>query len=184
MVPPRLRGLAARAIFGVRRPLAWPRRSTSLRSTTRTTSPGSRSRCAHLRAGRLAALDAGNVAEELEGLMKKERRSLGNRLEVLILHLLKWDHQPKQRSNRWRASCGGATPTHPPATAGQPGPYARDRGDLPCVYPDAVEGAAIETGLNESAFPSSLPYSVEQIFERKLPAEELPSPQSARKRRP
>jgi hypothetical protein len=59
---------------------------------------------AHLRAGRLSALDVENVAEELESLMKKERRQLENRLEVLILHLLEWDHQPSQRSNRWRST--------------------------------------------------------------------------------
>ena len=52
---------------------------------------------AHLRAGRLAALDVENVAEELESLMRSQRQQLENRLEVLILHLLKWDHQPDQR---------------------------------------------------------------------------------------
>ena len=40
---------------------------------------------AHLRAGRLDSLDVENVAEELESLMRKERRQLANRLEVLIL---------------------------------------------------------------------------------------------------
>jgi hypothetical protein len=50
------------------------------------------------------------------------------------------------------------------------------------VYSDAVEQAAIETGLSESAFPHTLPYTVEQMFERKLPAEELPAPRSTRKR--
>ena len=59
---------------------------------------------AHLRAGRLAALDVENVAEELESLMKSQRQQIENRLEVLIQHHLKWDHQPDQRSNRWRAS--------------------------------------------------------------------------------
>jgi hypothetical protein len=59
---------------------------------------------AHLRAGRLHELDVGNVAEELESLAKQERRQIENRLEVLILHLLKWDHQPGQRSNQWRST--------------------------------------------------------------------------------
>jgi hypothetical protein len=58
----------------------------------------------HLRPGRLSALDVPNVAEELEGLMRNERRELESRLEVLILHFLKWDHQPDQRANRWRAT--------------------------------------------------------------------------------
>jgi hypothetical protein len=42
---------------------------------------------AHLRARRLSALDVEKVAEELESLMRKERRQLRNRLEVLIAHL-------------------------------------------------------------------------------------------------
>ena len=129
---------------------------------------------AHLRAGRLRALDVDNVAEELEGLMKKERRQLENRLEVLILHLLKWDHQPDQRSDRWRAS-----------VAEQRARIRRLLRDSPSlkpsleeaawdIYPEAVEQAAIETRLMENTFPSILPYTVEQILERKLPAEELP----------
>ena len=56
---------------------------------------------AHLRANRLAALDLENVALELEGLMNSQRQQLENRLEVLIHHLLKWDHQPGRRSRSW-----------------------------------------------------------------------------------
>lgn len=129
---------------------------------------------AHLRAGRLQALDVENVAEELEGLMRSQRQQMENRLEVLILHLLKWDHQPAQRSNRWRSS-----------VAEQRGRIRRLLRDSPSlrpaleeasreVYSEAVERAAIETGLAQAAFPACLPYTVEQIFERELPAEELP----------
>jgi Domain of unknown function DUF29 len=138
---------------------------------------------AHLRAGRLRALDVENVAEELESLMKAERRQLENRLEVLILHLLKWDHQPDQRSNRWRAS-----------VAEQRARLRRLLRDSPSlepsleeaareVYPEAVEQAAIETSLMENSFPAMLPYSVGQIFERELPAEELPDQRPSRKKR-
>lgn len=137
---------------------------------------------AHLRAGRLSALDVENVAQELEGLMRSQRQQSENRFEVLILHPLKWDHQPDQRSNRWRAS-----------VAEQRGRIRRLLRDSPSlkrsleeaareVYPEAVEQAAIETQLSETAFPSMLPYTVEQIFERKLPAEELPAPRSTRKK--
>jgi Domain of unknown function DUF29 len=136
---------------------------------------------AHLRAGRLAALEVENVAEELEGLMKSQRQQLENRLEVLILHLLKWDHQPDERSNRWRAS-----------VAEQRSRIRRLLRDSPSlrrtleeaareVYPEAVEQAAIETQISETVFPGSLPYSLEQIFERELPASELPK-QPSRKR--
>ncbi len=136
----------------------------------------------HLRAGRLAALDVDNVVEELESLMSSERRELENRLEVLIHHLLKWDQQPEQRSNRWRATVQEQRTRirrllrSSPSLNPEVGPMARD------VYPDAVEQAAIETGLSEGAFPQTLPYTTAQIFERQLPAEELPAQRSTRKR--
>jgi Domain of unknown function DUF29 len=139
---------------------------------------------AHLRAGRLAALDIENVAEELEGLMRSQRQQLENRLEVLILHLLKWDHQPAQRTNRWRAS-----------VAEQRSRIRRLLRDSPSlrrtleeaareVYPEAVEQAAIETQLSETAFPTTLPYSLEQLFVRHLPAGDLPAQPSPRKKHP
>jgi Domain of unknown function DUF29 len=139
---------------------------------------------AHLRAGRLAALDVENVAEELEGLMKSQRQQLEDCLEVLILHLLKWDHQPDERSNRWRAS-----------VAEQRNRIRRLLRDSPFlnrtleeaareVYSEAVEQAAIETGLSETAFPRELPYALEQLFQRELPAGELSAQRSTRKTHP
>jgi hypothetical protein len=138
---------------------------------------------AHLRVGQLAAVDTENVAEELEGLMRSQRQQLENRLEVLILHLLKWDHQPAQRANRWRAG-----------VAEQRSRIRRLLRDSPSlkrtleeaareVYPEAVEQAAIETQLSETAFPTTLPYSVEQLLARDLPARDLPA-QPSRKKHP
>jgi hypothetical protein len=139
---------------------------------------------AHLRAGRLAALDVDNVALELQSLMNSQRQQLENRLEVLIHHLLKWDHQPDQRSNRWRATVQEQrtrirrllrfSPSLKPEVA----TIALE------VYPDAVRAAAIDTRLSEDAFPANLPYSVEEIFERELPADELPDQRSTRKTSP
>ena len=137
----------------------------------------------HLRAGRLDQLDVENVAEELESLMRTERRELRSRLEVLILHLLKWDHQPEQRSNRWRATVAEQRRRirdlllDSPSLNREVEPMCRD------VYADATEGAAIDTLLNVSVFPSELPYTVAQVFERELPAEELPDQPPPRKKR-
>ena len=51
-------------------------------------------------------LDYGNLAEELESLGKRDRRELERRLEVLVMHLLKWCYQPerRERSRSWRSS--------------------------------------------------------------------------------
>jgi len=137
---------------------------------------------AHLRAGRLSALDVENVAEELEGLARSDRHELVNRLETLILHLLKWDHQPDQRSNRWRASVAEQRRRIRRLLKESPSLRRSLEGAAREVYPDAIEQAAIETQLSETAFPATLPYSLEQLFERELPAGELPAPRPTRKK--
>ena len=138
---------------------------------------------AHLRAGRPGALDVENVALELESLVKAERRELRRRLEVLILHLLKWDHQPEQRSSRWRATVAEQRRRIRDLLLDSPS-LRREVGAIcKAGYPDAVEQAAIETQLSESVLPSDLPYSVEQILKRELPAEDMPEQRSTRKKR-
>jgi hypothetical protein len=129
---------------------------------------------AHLRAGRLSALDVLNVAEELEGLARSDRHELANRLETLILHLLKWDHQPDHRSNRWRANVAEQRRRIRRLLKESPSLRRSLEDAAREVYPDAVEQAAIETRLSETAFQAMLPYTVEQLFERVLPAGELP----------
>jgi hypothetical protein len=128
---------------------------------------------AHLRAGRLAALDVDNVAQELDSLIKAERQQLENRLEVLILHLLKRDHQPSQRSNRWRATVQEQRTRIRRLLRDSPSVRREVESMCRDVYADAVGAAAIETRLSETAFLPTLPYSIEQIFERDLPASEL-----------
>jgi type I site-specific restriction endonuclease len=125
---------------------------------------------AHLRAGRLSAVDVQNLAEELEGLARSDRHELANRLETLILHLLKWDHQPDQRSNRWRSSVAEQRRRIRRLLKESPSLQPSLQATAREAYREAVEQAAIETVLSESAFPPTLPYSLEQLFERELPA--------------
>ena len=47
-------------------------------------------------------IDWVNVAEELDTLGRSEKRELRRRLEVLLLHLLKWLHQPMHQGTSWR----------------------------------------------------------------------------------
>jgi Domain of unknown function DUF29 len=180
----RLRGLAAGAILGGRRPLPMAKALDQPSLYDQDYVAWLDEQVRHLRSGRLAALDVEHVAQELEGLMSSERRELENRLEALIHHLLKWDHQPDQRSNRWRATVQEQRTRirrllrFSPSLKRELAPMAED------VYPDAVRAAAIETRMSESAFPAKLSYPVDQIFERDLPAEELPAKRSTRKKHP
>src|SRR5260370_38862735 len=59
---------------------------------------------AALRQNNVDAVDFQIVAEELEDLGRTEQRELRNRLKQLLLHLLKWMHQPGKPSFSWPAS--------------------------------------------------------------------------------
>ena len=48
-----------------------------------------------LRAGRPDQLDLDNLAEELDTMGRSEWSELENRLEALLMHMLKWDYQPR-----------------------------------------------------------------------------------------
>jgi len=51
-----------------------------------------------LRAGRLDELDLENLAEEIADVSRREADALESHLETLVLHLLKWRHDPDHRS--------------------------------------------------------------------------------------
>jgi hypothetical protein len=55
----------------------------------------------HLREGRHEALDRDNLAEEIEALGREQFNKLVGALRVLMLHMLKWDHQTPLRSRNW-----------------------------------------------------------------------------------
>ncbi len=54
-----------------------------------------------LRAGRLTEIDAAAIAEEIDDVGEEQYDKLESALRVLMLHLLKWDHQPDVRSRSW-----------------------------------------------------------------------------------
>ena len=54
-----------------------------------------------IREGRFEDIDRENVAEEIESVGRTEFNSLISALRVLMRHMLKWDHQPEQRSRSW-----------------------------------------------------------------------------------
>ena len=55
-----------------------------------------------LKTGQLHQIDWQNIAEEIEDMGRSEKRQLESRLELLIMHLLKWQFQPNLRSRSWQ----------------------------------------------------------------------------------
>src|ERR1700716_4121211 len=54
--------------------------------------------------GRHAEMEYPNLSEYLADMAKRDRREVSSRLVTLLTHLLKWEHQPDQRSGSWRGT--------------------------------------------------------------------------------
>jgi len=117
-----------------------------------------------LRIGNFANLDVENLIEEIDSMGKSHKRALESRLEILLMHLLKWQFQPKMITPSWRATIR--------VQRNQLGKLIRDNPSLknhvPEVFDDAytfaVGLAETETGLDESSFPSRCPWTFEQVI--------------------
>lgn len=103
-------------------------------------------------------VDWDNVAEEVEDVGKAISRELRSRLEILLLHLLKWRYQPSRRGQSWsltiaeqRLKIGQHIEENPSLKA------IRDQ-EFDRAYQSARLRAARETKLDKSTFPSEAPF--------------------------
>ena len=126
-----------------------------------------------VRAGRLDQLDRDNLAEELDTMGRSEWGELENRLEVLLMHMLKWDHQPARRSRSWKDKIREQRNAIRRLLRRSPSLKRDLEGTIADVYPDARGRAIDQTGLSPAAFPDQLPYSVAEVLE---PAPEPSAP--------
>jgi hypothetical protein len=93
-------------------------------------------------------LDLDNLLEELEEMGKSSKSALESRLEILFMHLLKWQFQSENRSNSWKASI-----------------LELKLADIVYdVYEDARISASKETNLPLNAFPEVMPFTYEQAM--------------------
>jgi hypothetical protein len=57
-----------------------------------------------LRSGNLSAIDALNIAEEIESVGRSERNELKSRMVILLAHLLKWQFQSDHPGHSWEVT--------------------------------------------------------------------------------
>ncbi len=50
-----------------------------------------------LKEGKLSEIDYGNLIEELETMGRSEKNALKSNLKILLMHLLKYQFQPKKK---------------------------------------------------------------------------------------
>jgi hypothetical protein len=119
-----------------------------------------------VREGRWDAVDRANVAEEIESLGREQFNKLESALRVLMLHMLKWDHQPTLRSRSWVLSIKAQRAELENIMADNPGLKPRIGEAISRGYRRASIEAARETGLDEEQFSKSCPYAWDDIVSR------------------
>lgn len=118
-----------------------------------------------LRERRTSDLDWANLAEEIESLGRSDQREVRSRLTTLLVHLLKWRHQPERRSDSWSDT------------------IARERMELPFIFEQspslvnlaetvfaksyrlARSEAARQTRLPLRSFPVEPPFSIDDALD-------------------
>lgn len=118
-----------------------------------------------LRQEEFAEVDLNNLIEEIESLGRSEKREILHRLEVLILHLLKWQWQPEHQSRSWRSTIIIQRRDLKRVLRDNPTLHARLAEFIIDAYPTAADAAFAEMQLLHWSFPVHCPYRGEQILD-------------------
>jgi hypothetical protein len=118
-----------------------------------------------LRSGKLAEADIEHIAEEIDSMGRTEKRELISRLDVLLLHLLKWLYQPGKRGPSWEASIF--------VQRDRLADHLDDNPSLRPLLPQAMASAyriarreaVAETGLPGGTFPDVCPWMADEVLD-------------------
>jgi len=113
------------------------------------------------------ALDWDNLAEELQVLAGSERRALRHHLQGLILHLLKWQYQPsmRQTGHSWETSIRNHRRESCYLLEDNRGMRQHVPAILARAYHDGRDDARDATRLPLATFPSTCPWTLDQILD-------------------
>ena len=146
-----------------------PRQSAEQDGYTRDFYTWTQQQAALLRANRLEAVDATNLAEEIEGLGRNEFDKLVSFHRLILLHMLKVDHQPERQTRSWAISIANYRDSAAEILSDNPGLKPRVGDAVSRAYKYARRDAAAETGLPLKSFPEACPYTLADIRERRFP---------------
>lgn len=118
-----------------------------------------------LREGRFEEVDAANLAEELAGMGRSERLSLGSHTVVLLQHLLKWQFQPERRGASWEISINNARDAIRDLLKASPSLRPTLAGVVADKYSLARRNATAETRLARGRFPVNCPYGLKDLLD-------------------
>ena len=110
-------------------------------------------------------VDWENLLEEIEDMGRSERRALESNLIVLLLHLLKWQYQPKKRTGSWERSILEHRRRIKKALKESPSLKSYLSNIIEESYQETIKQAKAETKLPLDTFPQKCPYSLISILD-------------------
>jgi Domain of unknown function DUF29 len=119
----------------------------------------------HARRGEIDALDLENIAEELEGMARSDRREIRNRLAVLLTHLLKCWVRPQKRSASWLGTIIEQRDHITQLIEDSPSLRSFPAQILALAYPEARRKAALQMRMREGAFPETCPFAIDEVLD-------------------
>lgn len=99
---------------------------------------------------------------------RNEYDKLKSAVRVLLMHMLKWDHQPERRTRSWENTIAIQRRHAPEQLNDNPNLKARRDEAVAKAYQDARLEASSETDLDPDRFPETCPYSWEEIMGREF----------------
>jgi len=120
-----------------------------------------------IREGKWHNIDLESAAEELESLGRSQKRELESRLEVLMMHLLKWCYQPERRedSHSWYDTIVEQRSQLARLLRDNPSLRPQVSTLLTEEYPNARRRAIGETQIFAAVFPPACPWTADQVLD-------------------
>ena len=99
-----------------------------------------------------------------EDISKSEKRTLQSFLEILLMHLLKWQFQPSHQGRSWKFTIIEQRKRIESHLEENPGLKSKLPELIEKAYDYAVTGAIRETGLSIKVFPQECPWTYQQFM--------------------
>jgi Domain of unknown function DUF29 len=125
---------------------------------------------------RWSDVDAVNVADEIGSLGLQLEREIGDRLEILLSYLLKWQRLAEYRGLAWKENIDRQRQELADLFAENPSLSGRKDRGVAHAYGHARRRLKYETYFFTTDFPASCPFTVKQVFDPEYFPEELDAP--------
>ena len=114
---------------------------------------------------RFGELDLENLIEEVGTVGGSDRREIYSRMEVLIVHLLKWRHRPGRRTPSWQTTIRHQRTRIGKIVGDSPSLRRYPASELSDAYVGGRLREADETGIDFTLFPADCPFTIDQVLD-------------------